>query len=43
LFVEGNSPDGTFEECERVRDAYEGVWDITVMKQDGKGKGGNTA
>jgi SAM-dependent methyltransferase len=39
LFVEGNSSDGTFEECERVRDAYRGVWDITVLKQDGKGKG----
>jgi len=39
LFVEGNSSDGTFEECERVRDAYRGEWDITVLKQDGKGKG----
>ncbi|HEU4359255.1 MAG TPA: glycosyltransferase [Xanthobacteraceae bacterium] len=39
LFVEGNSSDGTFQECERVRDAYKGVWDITVLKQDGKGKG----
>lgn len=39
LFVEGNSSDGTFAECERVRDAYKGVWDITVLKQDGKGKG----
>src|SRR3979409_1761148 len=39
LFVEGNSSDGTFEECERVRDAYQGVWDIKVLKQDGKGKG----
>jgi SAM-dependent methyltransferase len=39
LFVEGNSSDGTFEECERVRDAYKGEWDITVLKQDGKGKG----
>ena len=39
LFVEGNSSDGTFEECERVRDAYRGQWDITVLKQDGKGKG----
>jgi SAM-dependent methyltransferase len=28
LFVEGNSSDGTFEECERVRDAYKDVWDI---------------
>ena len=39
LFVEGNSSDGTFEECERVRDAYKDSWDIKVMKQDGKGKG----
>ena len=39
LFVECNSSDGTFEECERVRDAYKDSWDITVLKQDGKGKG----
>jgi SAM-dependent methyltransferase len=39
LFVEGNSSDGTFQECERVRDAYKDSWDITVLKQDGKGKG----
>jgi glycosyltransferase involved in cell wall biosynthesis len=39
LFVEGNSSDGTFEECERVRDAYKDTWDIKVLKQDGKGKG----
>ena len=39
LFVEGNSSDGTFEECERVRDAYRDSWDIKVVKQDGKGKG----
>ena len=39
LFVEGNSSDGTFEECERVRDAYKEKWDIKVLKQDGKGKG----
>ena len=39
LFVEGNSSDGTFEECERVRDAYEDSWNIKVLKQDGKGKG----
>jgi SAM-dependent methyltransferase len=39
LFVEGNSSDGTYQECERVRDAYQGVWDIKVLKQDGKGKG----
>jgi glycosyltransferase involved in cell wall biosynthesis len=39
LFVEGNSSDGTLEECERVRNAYRDSWDITVLKQDGKGKG----
>jgi SAM-dependent methyltransferase len=39
LFVEGNSSDGTYEECERVRDAYKDQWDIKVLKQDGKGKG----
>ena len=39
LFVEGNSSDGTFQECERVRDAYKDSWDIKVLKQDGKGKG----
>jgi SAM-dependent methyltransferase len=39
LFVEGNSSDGTYEECERVRDAYKDHWDIKVFKQDGKGKG----
>src|ERR1700743_3105783 len=39
LFVEGNSSDGTFAECERVRDAYRDTWDIKVLRQDGKGKG----
>src|SRR5260370_38178321 len=39
LFVEGNSSEGTYEECERVRDAYKDRWDIKVLKQDGKGKG----
>ncbi len=39
IFVEGNSSDGTFQECERVRDAYRDSWDIKVLKQDGKGKG----
>lgn len=38
LFCEGHSQDGTFEECERVRDAYPD-WDIKVMRQPGKGKG----
>jgi SAM-dependent methyltransferase len=39
LFVEGNSSDGTFAECQRVRDVYKDSWDIKVLKQDGKGKG----
>jgi len=39
IFVEGNSSDGTYEECERIRDKYAGVWDIKILKQPGKGKG----
>ena len=39
IFVEGNSSDDTYEECLRVKKAYEGRWDIKVLKQDGKGKG----
>lgn len=39
LFVEGNSSDGTFEECERVRDTYADDWNIKAVRQDGKGKG----
>jgi SAM-dependent methyltransferase len=39
IFVEGNSKDDTYEECLRVKEAYEDVWDIKVLKQDGKGKG----
>ena len=39
IYVEGHSSDGTFEECERVRDAYAGTWNIRVAQQDGKGKG----
>jgi SAM-dependent methyltransferase len=39
IFAEGNSSDGTFEECERVRDVYKEQWNIKVLKQDGKGKG----
>jgi SAM-dependent methyltransferase len=39
IFVEGNSSDDTFAECERVRDAYKDQWDIKVLRQEGKGKG----
>jgi SAM-dependent methyltransferase len=39
IYVEGNSSDGTYEECERVRDAYAGTWDIKTARQEGKGKG----
>jgi glycosyltransferase involved in cell wall biosynthesis len=39
IFVEGNSSDDTFRECERIREAYKESWDIKVLKQDGKGKG----
>lgn len=38
IFVEGHSQDGTYGECERVRDAHPD-WDIKVMRQPGKGKG----
>jgi SAM-dependent methyltransferase len=38
VFVEGNSTDGTYEECLRVQAAYPDR-DIKVMKQDGRGKG----
>ncbi|MGD9922892.1 MAG: glycosyltransferase [Pseudorhodoplanes sp.] len=39
IYVEGNSSDGTFEECLRVQQAYSGTHDIKVLKQDGRGKG----
>lgn len=39
IFVEGNSTDGTYEECLRVQDFYKDQWDIKVFKQGGKGKG----
>ena len=38
IFVEGHSKDGTFGECERVKDKYP-QRDIKVLTQDGKGKG----
>ena len=38
IFVEGHSRDGTFEECERVRDAHPAL-DIKVLRQPGVGKG----
>lgn len=38
IFVEGHSSDGTYEEAERVRDAYADSWDIKVIRQDGRGK-----
>ncbi|MDH4029125.1 MAG: bifunctional class I SAM-dependent methyltransferase/glycosyltransferase family 2 protein [Nitrospirota bacterium] len=38
IFVEGNSSDGTLEECKRVK-AVNPDRDITVLVQDGKGKG----
>jgi glycosyltransferase involved in cell wall biosynthesis len=37
IFIEGHSKDGTFEEMQRVRDAYP-EHDIKVMRQSGKGK-----
>jgi SAM-dependent methyltransferase len=39
LFVEGNSSDGTYEECLRVQEEFRGVRDIKVFKQTGRGKG----
>ncbi len=38
IFIEGNSSDGTYEEMQRVQQAYPEV-DIKLMKQTGKGKG----
>jgi SAM-dependent methyltransferase len=38
IFVEGHSHDGTHEECERIKAQYPQK-DITVLVQDGKGKG----
>ncbi|MBC9881675.1 glycosyltransferase [Bradyrhizobium sp. INPA01-394B] len=37
IFIEGHSQDGTFEEMERVKQAYPSK-DIKVMRQPGKGK-----
>lgn len=39
IYVEGNSSDGTFEECLRVQEVYAATHDIKVLKQDGRGKG----
>lgn len=39
IYVEGNSSDGTYEECLRVQAAYAGTHTIKVLKQDGRGKG----
>ena len=38
IFVEGGSSDGTYEECLRVQREYPDI-DISVMQQDGRGKG----
>ncbi len=38
IYVEGNSSDGTLEECERVKAQYPDK-DISVLVQDGQGKG----
>jgi ubiquinone/menaquinone biosynthesis C-methylase UbiE len=38
VFVEGHSTDGTLDECYRVKKKYSDR-DITVLVQDGKGKG----
>lgn len=38
IFIEGHSKDGTLEECKRIKAQYP-QRDITVLVQDGKGKG----
>jgi glycosyltransferase involved in cell wall biosynthesis len=38
IFVESNSTDSTWAECERVKAAYPDV-DIKIMRQSGRGKG----
>ncbi|MCF6187686.1 MAG: bifunctional class I SAM-dependent methyltransferase/glycosyltransferase family 2 protein [Desulfobulbaceae bacterium] len=38
IYVEGGSSDGTFEECLRIQEKYPDK-DITVLQQDGRGKG----
>ena len=38
IFVEGGSQDGTYEECLRIQREYPNK-DITVLQQDGRGKG----
>ena len=43
IFVEGNSSDGTFEECERVRDAYKGQLGHQGPEAGRKGKGERSA
>ena len=39
VYIEGNSSDGTYEECLRVKEAYASTHNIKVLKQDGRGKG----
>lgn len=39
IFVEGHSRDGTLEEIDRVIASYEGPIKLSVVTQDGKGKG----
>ncbi len=39
IFIEGNSSDGTFEECLRVQKQFSQKRDIKVVKQEGRGKG----
>lgn len=38
IFVEGNSTDGTWEEIQRVIDAYQGPHRLVAYQQTGKGK-----
>jgi SAM-dependent methyltransferase len=39
IFIEGHSKDDTWSEIQRVREKYQGQWDIKIAQQSGKGKG----
>lgn len=39
IFIEGNSTDNTYEEIERVYEAYKDKFELQYAKQDSKGKG----
>lgn len=39
IFVEGNSTDETWTKIKEIKKKYEGVFDIKILQQPGKGKG----